>query len=120
MYNVAKALLISGKAKAKEDILEATDEGQNTPIIWAARQIIITIINFLVLMIIFKNIAVTRYSMNHMLEVLIALGANVNYQGATGSLGSRGETGGLLKNSTALHWAVRNLHNKHFHTREMF
>jgi len=73
---ILQALLIGAK---KED-LESTDEGQNTPIIWAA-----------------------RFSMNHMLEVLIRFGADVNYQGATESLDRRG-----IKNSTALHWAVRN------------
>jgi len=76
---ILKALL-SGKDLAKKEDLEATDDGQNTPIIWAA-----------------------RYSMNHMLEVLITFGANVNYQGASESLGNRG-----IRNSTALHWAVRN------------
>jgi len=76
---ILKALL-SGKDLAKKEDLEATDDGQNTPIIWAA-----------------------RYSMNHMLEVLITFGANVNYQGASESLGDRG-----IRNSTALHWAVRN------------
>ena len=58
------------------------------------------------MIIISKSIVVTRYSMNHMLELLLALGANVNYQGATESLGSRGELGGIIRNWTALHWAV--------------
>ena len=80
---------------AKKEDLEATDDGQNTPIIWAARQNPIS--SSLII-----NINVSRYSMNHMLEVLITFGANVNYQGASESLGNRG-----IRNSTALHWAVR-------------
>jgi len=47
----------------------------------------------------------TRYSKNHMLEVLISLGANVNYRGASDSLDLHLSS---IKNSTALHWAVRN------------
>ena len=54
------------------------------------------------IIIIIINVNVTRFSMNHMLEVLIRFGADVNYQGATESLDRRG-----IKNSTALHWAVR-------------
>ena len=87
--------LFSGKDLAKKEDLEATDDGQNTPIIWAARQNPIS--SSLII-----NINVSRYSMNHMLEVLITFGANVNYQGASESLGDRG-----IRNSTALHWAVR-------------
>ena len=92
-----KALLLADKSLAKKENLEATDEGQNTPLIWAARQhskIIVTIIAV-------KIITIIRWSMNHMLEVLIALGANVNYQGASSSLDKGG-----IRNSTALHWAV--------------
>jgi len=47
--------------------------------------------------------------MNHMLEVLITLGANVNYQGATMDYSpNRLDYGLRIRNSTALHWAMRN------------
>ena len=100
-YNTVVKALLSGKDLAKEEHLESTDEGQNTPIIWAARQNISTLLLIVIIKIIF-TVNVTRYSMNHMLEILIAHGANVNYQGATESLCDRG-----IRNSTALHWAVR-------------
>ena len=100
-YNAVLKALLRGKDLAKEDELEATDEGQNTPIIWAARQNPLIIITITIIKIII-TVNVTRYGMNHMLEILIAHGANVNYQGASGSLDDR-----KIRNSTALHWAVR-------------
>ena len=80
-----------------EEVLEQTDEGLNTPLIYAV-----------------------KYIKNHFLKQLVTLGANVNYRGArTESLCPRGRRElpqplcpfvwtKCPQNQTALHWALAN------------
>ena len=80
-----------------EEVLEQTDEGLNTPLIYAV-----------------------KYIKNHFLKELVRLGANVNYRGAkTESLCPRGRRKlpqplcpfvwtKCPQNQTALHWALAN------------
>ena len=77
-----------------EEMLEVTDEGLATPLIWAA-----------------------RYDRNDILKLLLDLGANVNHSQADARI-SEGAyqrdptTDEGFSNQTALHWAARNMNRE--------